>query len=122
MVATNANDAEILLWEEFDAATVDTNGTRLKRKRKETEQSSKSLRKDFRVNLEGAMTNGYWNQPNEDGVKLCARKAGKTARLIADQQGVDTCDGDLFNLAASIIRMCQEEDYANGTGPTGIIC
>ena len=122
MAAPNADAAESLLWEEFDKSTVDAAGNRLKRKHKDTEQNSKSLRHAFRQKMDNEFTGNNWDQPGEDGVKVCARKAGKTARMIADYLDTDTCDRDLFNLAAGIIRMCQKEDVAAGNAPQGIIC
>jgi hypothetical protein len=116
MAATDPNVAEALLWAEFD------NASNLNRKGKETEKDHGSNRHGYRAELEKQMALGNWTDANEMGVKHCARKAGLTARLIADYVKTNSCDQKLFNLASSIIAMCQAEDFAVNIKTQGIIC
>lgn len=115
---------ETLLWATFDAATDLGDGKgRLNRNKNDTEKGGKSNRKKYRDKVEELTRDNKWTQKGEDGVMVCAMKAGAAARLIANSQNQNTCTLEIFNLACDIIAQSQTiEAIQSGPQAQGIIC
>jgi len=118
---TNKTTAQIEqeLWVIFDNATMDSNGNKLNRNTHDTETDGHSRRHYHFNRLTAEVAKGNWTPNAEAEVHVCVRKAGATARIIADALKENNCTLRIFNMACLITKKSFDIDQGGGAG---IIC
>lgn len=105
------------LWDAFDDATKDAKGQALNRNA--TDILNAEPYKTYQKNLLARIAAGDWTPANAKIVTKCVKKAGKGARILADEDQNANCTLKHFRIACKFSEAAWRID---STGAAGIIC